>query len=203
MKSFGAIYGPSVAIEVVMRKPTCVMSCNENLQIAQEIAQIFTNEYFIVKPTTDLVGCEIAASLKNTVAIASGILAGFGGADNAKASLITIGNSEIYKIAQRFGAKIETFMNFAALGDLILTASSNKSRNYGLGLQIAERDDAKIVLKSHKNTVEGVYACKLAYKICKKLEISSPFFEIMHKILYNKGRPSALINDLFKNAEVV
>lgn len=203
MKSFGAIYGPSVAIEVIMRKPTCVMSCNEDAIIAAEMAAIFTNEYFIVKPTTDIVGCEIAAALKNTVAIANGILTGFGGADNAKASLITIGNSEMYKVARHFGAKIETFMNFAALGDLILTASSRKSRNFSLGVQIAENDDAEKVLKSHKNTVEGVYACKLAYKICKKYQISSPFFENMYKILYNKGRPSALVNDFFKNGEVV
>ncbi|AHI52662.1 NAD(P)H-dependent glycerol-3-phosphate dehydrogenase [Spiroplasma culicicola] len=203
MKSYGAIYGPSVAIEVIMRKPTCVMSCNEDIKIAEYIAELFSNEYFVVKATDDIVGCEIAAALKNTVAIASGMLHGFAGADNAKASLITIGNAEIYNIAKHFGARLETFMNFATLGDLILTASSIKSRNFSLGVQIAERDSAEPVLKSHKNTVEGVASCDLAYKIVKKLKISSPLFEIMYKILYNKGKPSVLINDFFKHAKVV
>ncbi|AUM62495.1 NAD(P)H-dependent glycerol-3-phosphate dehydrogenase [Spiroplasma monobiae] len=203
MKSYGAIYGPSVAIEVIMRKPTCVMSCNEDYATAEYIAKVFSNEYFVVKVSTDVVGCEIAAALKNSVAIAAGILHGFSSADNAKASLITIGNAEIYNIAKHFGAKIETFMNFATLGDLILTASSLKSRNFSLGVQIAQKDDAKKVLTSHKNTVEGVLSCKLAYEMCKKYKINAPMFEILYKILYNNHKPSGLINDFFQHAKVV
>ncbi|QHX36493.1 NAD(P)H-dependent glycerol-3-phosphate dehydrogenase [Spiroplasma sp. BIUS-1] len=203
MKSYGAIYGPSVAIEVIMRKPTCVMSCNEDEKVAEYIAKIFSNEYFVVKVSTDVVGCEIAAALKNSVAIAAGILHGFAAADNAKASLITIGNAEIYNVAKYFGARIETFMNFATLGDLILTASSLKSRNFSLGVQIAQKDDAQKVLKSHKNTVEGVLSCKLAYEICKKYKINAPMFEILYKILYNNHKPSGLVNDFFQHAKVV
>ncbi|AGR40959.1 NAD(P)H-dependent glycerol-3-phosphate dehydrogenase [Spiroplasma taiwanense] len=203
MKSYGAIYGPSVAIEVIMRKPTCVMSCNENEQIALYMANIFSNEYFIVKISTDVIGCEISAALKNTVAIAAGMLHGFAGADNAKASLITIGNAEIYTIAKSFGAKLETFMNFATLGDLILTASSSKSRNFSLGVEIAKLDSAEKVLKSHKKTVEGVAACKLGYEIARKQKINAPIFEIMYRILYNNDKPSVLINEFFKCAKVV
>ncbi|WP_339021459.1 NAD(P)H-dependent glycerol-3-phosphate dehydrogenase [Spiroplasma endosymbiont of Atherix ibis] len=203
MKSYGAIYGPSVAIEVIMRKPTCVMSCNEDEEIAKYMANIFSNEYFIVKVSTDIIGCEIAAALKNAVAIATGILHGFSAADNAKASLITIGNAEIYSIAKHFGAKIETFMNFATLGDLILTASSIKSRNFSLGVQIAENDDAKKILTSHKHTVEGVLSCKLGYEISKKYKINTSMFEILYKILYNNYKPSGLVNDFFKHAKVV
>ncbi|WP_339034628.1 NAD(P)H-dependent glycerol-3-phosphate dehydrogenase [Spiroplasma endosymbiont of Cantharis rufa] len=203
MKSYGAIYGPSVAIEVIMRKPTCVMSCNEDEKTAIYIANLFSNEYFIVEPTTDVVGCEVAAALKNSVAIAAGLLHGFLAADNSKASLITIGNAEIYTIAKHFGAKIETFMNFATLGDLILTASSLKSRNFSLGVQIAQKDDAKTVLISHKNTVEGVLSCKLAYEISQKYKIKVPMFEILYKILYNNHKPSALVNDFFQHAKVV
>ncbi|WP_338985440.1 NAD(P)H-dependent glycerol-3-phosphate dehydrogenase [Spiroplasma endosymbiont of Diplazon laetatorius] len=203
MKSYGAIYGPSVAVEVIMRKPTCVMSCNEDEEIATYMAKIFSNEYFVVKVSTDVVGCEIAAALKNTVAIAAGMLHGFSAADNAKASLITIGNAEIYNVAKHFGARIETFMNFATLGDLILTASSLKSRNFFLGVQIAQKDDAKKVLTSHKNTVEGVLSCKLVYEMCKKYKINAPMFEIMYKILYNNHKPSGLVNDFFQHAKVV
>lgn len=203
MESVGGIYGPSVAIEVIQRKPTCVMVCNNNIDIAAEIAELFTNEYFNAVPTADLVGCEIAAALKNSVAIASGILYGFSASDNSKASLITIGNNEIFKIAQLYGADIKTFMNFATLGDLILTATSLKSRNFSLGIEIAEADNAKVVLKSHKRTVEGVKATEIAYKIIKKYKINSPLFEIMYEILYNNSKPSVLMNKIFRKAQVI
>jgi glycerol-3-phosphate dehydrogenase (NAD(P)+) len=202
-KSVGAIYGPSVAIEVIQRKPTCVMSCNTDFAVAQEIAEIFSNEYFKALPTKDLAGCEVAAALKNTIAIAAGMLDGLSGSDNARACLITIGLNEMYTIAEKFDAKKETFFNFATLGDLILTSTSIKSRNYSLGREIAKGDNVAKVLKAHRRTVEGVLTCEVAYNIVKKMNISCPLFEIMYEILYNNGKPSALLNTLFMNAKVV
>jgi len=203
LKSYSALYGPSIAIEILLRKPACVMSCNKNPEIAEEIAELFSNEYFIVKPSTDLIGCEIAAALKNVVAIASGILLGISQSDNAQASLITFANTEIYKIAKNFGAKFETFLNFATIGDLILTSSSIKSRNFLLGLKIAKNDSAQTILREFKHTTEGVLTCEIINKILKKHKINAPFFEMMYKILYNNGRPSALINDFFKNVRLI
>ncbi|KAF5301850.1 hypothetical protein FQR65_LT19182 [Abscondita terminalis] len=166
---------------ILQRKATCIMSANEDLEEAKYIANLFTNEYFNVIPTTDLIGCEVAATLKNTVAIAGGILNGFNGADNAKASLITIGLNEMIKIAEKIGAKTETFFNFACLGDLVLTASSSKSRNFKLGLEIAEHNDADVVLKNYKSTVEGVQACKhRLYKRRKR------YFSMTKKELFEK-----------------
>jgi glycerol-3-phosphate dehydrogenase (NAD(P)+) len=203
-KSIGAIYGPSVAIEVIQRKPTCVMSCNKDLETAKFIAELFTNEYFIALPTTDIAGCEVAAALKNTIAIAAGLLDGMLGSDNSRSCLITIGLSEMYRIASAFGAEKDTFFNFATLGDLILTSTSIKSRNYSLGKEIAKNDgDAKKVLNAHRRTVEGVLTCKVAYEIIRKLDIKCPLFEIMYEILYNNCKPSALMNTLFMNAQVV
>lgn len=203
-KSIGAIYGPSVAIEVIQRKPTCVMSCNKDIEAAKEVADLFTNEYFIALPTTDIAGCEVSAALKNTIAIAAGLLDGMLGSDNSRSCLITIGLSEMYTIAKAFGAQKETFFNFATLGDLILTSTSIKSRNYSLGKEIAKNDgDARKVLKAHRRTVEGVLTCKVAYEIIRKLDIKCPLFEIMYEILYNNCKPSALMNTLFMNAQVV
>ncbi|WP_338971691.1 NAD(P)H-dependent glycerol-3-phosphate dehydrogenase [Spiroplasma endosymbiont of Panorpa germanica] len=203
LKSYGALFGPSVAIEVIKRKPTCIMSCSEDVQVAKQIAEVFNNEYFRVLPTSDLKGCEISAALKNTVAIASGILFGFEGSDNSKASLITIGNNEIMKLGLAYGAKIETFTNFACLGDLILTATSHKSRNFSLGLEIAKTDDAQKVLQNYGFTVEGVTACKIAHKMALKANIHLPLFEIMYQILYNNKVPSATINNIFNDIILV
>ncbi|ASP28571.1 NAD(P)H-dependent glycerol-3-phosphate dehydrogenase [Spiroplasma corruscae] len=203
MKNFGALYGPSVAIEVILRKPTCIMSCSKDKVFADFIANLFSNEYFIVKSTTDIAGCEVSAALKNVIAIASGILQGYSASDNARASLITIGNAEIYKFAKVFGAEMTTFMNFATLGDLILTCSSFKSRNFSLGMAIAENNSAATALKYHKKTVEGVASAKVAFKLMEKYKIDTPLFEIMYKILYNNLNPSNLINSFFKFATVV
>ncbi|AKX34446.1 NAD(P)H-dependent glycerol-3-phosphate dehydrogenase [Spiroplasma litorale] len=203
LENYGALYGPSVAVEVILRKPTCVMACSKNIDFANQIVELFSNEYFIVKPTTDVEGCEVAASLKNVIAIASGILQGYSASDNARASLITIGNAEIYQFAKHFGAKIETFMNFATLGDLILTCSSFKSRNFSLGMSIAENNSALTALKYHKKTVEGVMSSKIAHLMMEKYKINSPLFELMYKILYNNVNPSILINNFFKYAKVV
>ncbi|AXK51418.1 NAD(P)H-dependent glycerol-3-phosphate dehydrogenase [Spiroplasma alleghenense] len=203
LKAYGALFGPSVAIEVIQRKPTCIMSCSEDIKVAQEIAEVFNNEYFRVLPTTDLKGCEISAALKNTVAIASGILFGFEGSDNSKASLITIGNNEIMKLGMAYGARIETFTNFACLGDLILTATSHKSRNFSLGMEIAKANDAQKVLSNYGFTVEGVTACKIAHQMALKAKIHLPLFEIMYQILYNNSVPSATINNIFSDIILV
>ncbi|AKU80105.1 NAD(P)H-dependent glycerol-3-phosphate dehydrogenase [Spiroplasma turonicum] len=203
LKNLGALYGPSVAIEVILRKPTCVMACSKDIEFANIVSDLFNNEYFIVKSTTDIAGCEVASALKNVIAIASGILQGYSASDNARASLITIGNAEIFEFAKIFGAKLETFMNFATLGDLILTCSSFKSRNFSLGIAIAEKNSALSALKYHKKTVEGVSASKIAYSLIEKHKINAPLFEIMYKILYNNLNPSILINNFFKYAKVV
>ncbi|AUF83665.1 NAD(P)-dependent glycerol-3-phosphate dehydrogenase [Mesoplasma syrphidae] len=203
MKCYTALYGPSVAIEVIERKPTGLMLVSDDINAASENAKIFTNEYFFVYPWDDIAGCEIGAALKNTVAIAAGIFSGFKAGDNAQASLITLGLNEIYIIAKEFGAKVETFLNYAGLGDLILTASSVKSRNFRLGVAIVEQGDAKTALLNTQYTVEGVASAEIAYKICKKMKISSSLFEIIYEILYNNNRPISLINNVFKNVNLV
>lgn len=197
LKSFGAVYGPSVAIEVIEKKPTCIMSCNENIEDAKFIANILHNEYFVTIPTDDLVSCELSAALKNTVAIGAGILGGILNSDNSNASFLTMGINEIEIIASKFGGKDRSFLNYATLGDLILTASSKKSRNYSLGVEIASSGDAKKVLEKHTKTVEGVTTAKIAYEIIKKNQLNCPLFEKVYEILYNNSNPNVLL-DCFK-----
>lgn len=203
MEHYAAIYGPSIASEVANRKPTGLMLCADDINIAKELCPIFSNEYFYVYPWDDLAGCEIAAALKNTVAIASGIFYGFEAGDNAQASLITVGVNEMYQMGKYFGAKLETFLNFAGLGDLILTASSQKSRNFTLGRQIVEAGDAKTALQNSKVTVEGVRTTKIAFEICQKFKLNTTLFENMYQILYNNIKPIVLINNVFKSVTLV
>ncbi|ATZ18839.1 NAD(P)H-dependent glycerol-3-phosphate dehydrogenase [Williamsoniiplasma somnilux] len=203
MKEYAALYGPSIASEVAQRKPTALMLCSDKLEVAKDLAKIFSNEYFYVYPWNDLAGCEIAAALKNTVAIGSGILFGFEAGDNAQASLITVGANEMFLIGSQFGARLETFFNFAGLGDLILTASSQKSRNFTLGRKIAKYNSAKIAMENYKLTVEGVGSAKIAFNLCKKYNLKTSLFENMFQILYNDTKPIALINNVFNDVKLV
>ena len=198
--AYGGLYGPSIAKEVLLRKPTCIMAVSENLAVAQAIRELFHNEYFVTFADQDVIGAEYGVALKNAVAIASGIFNGLHSSDNTKASLITMGLNEIKIFALKKGARIETFLNFAGLADLILTATSVKSRNYSLGLEIAQADDAKSVLATHTKTVEGVLTCKTIYLEAEKHHLKLPLFNGLYDILYNNKRPSAIINSIFQKA---
>ncbi|WP_338970529.1 NAD(P)H-dependent glycerol-3-phosphate dehydrogenase [Spiroplasma endosymbiont of Labia minor] len=197
---YAGLYGPSVAIEVLERKPTCINAASNDINIAKQVAAVFSNEYFGVFPTTNLIGTEIAAAVKNTIAIASGLIHGLNnGSDNTKASLITMGLIEMMNLAVAYGASEKDLVNYASVGDLILTATSPKTRNFRLGMKIAAADDAKSVLEGYKITVEGVLTCKIAYEMVKKVKISAPLIEIMFKVLYNNDKPSNSMNNLFRS----
>ncbi|QHX36012.1 NAD(P)H-dependent glycerol-3-phosphate dehydrogenase [Spiroplasma sp. TIUS-1] len=196
LKSYTGLFGPSIAQEVIERKPTCVMICNTNMKIAEEISDIFNNEYFSAFPTTALIAAEVSAAAKNTLAIAAALYKTITDSDNATASIISKGNSDIFELAVHFGADPKDFMNYATIGDLILTTMSPKSRNYQLGKKIAESDNPKATLEAQTLTVEGVLTCKVMHDIYSKSTIKSKLFDIMYEILYNYKRPSIVMNDI-------
>lgn len=198
LKGFAAIYGPSIASEVANRLPTGVNVASDDMALATDLAQVFSNEYFKAVESDDVAGCEVAAALKNAVAIGAGILDGLKVGDNARASLITKGLGEIYQIASLYHAKAETFLNYAGLGDLILTATSPKSRNYSLGVKIAQDNDPQKTLGENTKTVEGVLAVKIAYEICQREKIHAEVFTNLYEILYNLKRPIILVNNFLK-----
>lgn len=200
LKAYAGIYGPSIAKEVLQRKPTCIMAVSQDFAIAQEVRELFNNEYFVTFANTDVIGTEYAVALKNAVAIASGIFNGLYESDNAKASLITMGLNEIQLFAKTKGAQIETFFNFAGLADLILTTTSSKSRNYSLGFEIAQVDNAQKVLSEQVKTVEGVLTCKTIVLDARENNITLPLFEALYDILYHNKRPSVIINNVFTKA---
>lgn len=176
------------------------MAVSQDLVIAQEVRDLFNNEYFVTFANTDVIGSEYAVAFKNAVAIASGIFNGLYKSDNTKASLITMGLNEIQLFAKTKGAQIETFFNFAGLADLILTTTSNKSRNYSLGFAIAQVDDAQKVLSEQVKTVEGVLTCKTIVLDARANNITLPLFEALYDILYHNKRPSVIINNVFTKA---
>lgn len=197
LKGYCGLYGPSIASEVVDRKPTFVNIASNDFELAKTVAKEFSNEYFFAKPCADLPGCEIAAALKNVIAIIAGMFTAAKLGDNAHASLLCLGLNEISKIAQAFGAQSTTFTNYATMGDLLLTASSQKSRNFTFGKKIVELGSVERAKADYQVTVEGAQTTEVAHKICVKYQISSPLFEAIYEIIYKNKQPTTLLNTLF------
>jgi len=196
LKSVVSLIGPSHAEEVVIRLLTVLNAVSEDEEASKLIQSIFSNNYFRVYRTTDVVGAEIGVAVKNVIALASGILSGLGYGDNARAALITRGLAEISRYGIFFGAKAETFLGLDGVGDLIVTCTSVHSRNYQAGLIIGQFDTAKIFWDTNEKTVEGVHAAKVVYDEAHKNNISMPITEQVYKVLYEGAKPSESIQIL-------
>ncbi len=196
LKAVVSLIGPSHAEEVVTRLLTVLNAVSEDEEASKLIQSVFSNHYFRVYRTTDVIGAEIGVAVKNVIALASGILSGLGYGDNARAALITRGLAEISRYGLFFGAKAETFLGLDGVGDLIVTCTSVHSRNFQAGLIIGQFDSAKIFWDTNEKTVEGVNAAKVVYEESIKNKILMPITEQVYKVLYEGSKPSESIQIL-------
>ncbi len=182
-----SLLGPTHAEELALRNFTAITSVSSDLKAATLIQNTFNNDYFRVYVQSDIIGAELGAALKNPIAIVSGILNGYGYGINSIAALLTRGLAEMKRIGIAFGAKSETFNGLTGIGDLIVTGTSNLSRNFNFGTKIGQAQDASKILSQNSKTVEGVFACKIIKdKIAAKgLKIKTPIINALYNILYN------------------
>ena len=198
LKSFVALSGPSHAEEVIVRdltSVTCAGNVKDDLIAVQEL---FTTGYFRVYWTLDLIGVEVGGSIKNVIALGSGVLSGLGFGDNAKASLITRGLVEIRRLGVALGANEETFFGLSGLGDLIVTAMSRHSRNFQAGVKIGSGTNLEETLDSMTMVVEGVRTCQATYELACALEIEMPIVEALYEIVFDRNDPREAIARLMK-----
>jgi len=194
---FVAISGPAHAEEVVKRMVTSVVSASDNAKICKDVQNIFSNkEYFRVYTSMDIIGVEMGASLKNIIALASGILAGLGYGDNARSALITRGLVEIVRLSVAVGADERTLLGLAGVGDLIVTCTSKHSRNFQAGYKIGSGSNLEETLDSMTMVVEGARSCIAAYELAKEFDIEIPLIESTYKIIYNRQSPIKSIGEL-------
>ena len=191
-----SLVGPSFAEDVIHDDLTCVCAVCEDEAKAKLVQSLFSSPSFRVYVQQDVIGAEIGAGMKNIIAIASGALEGLGFTENARAALITRGLAEITRFGLARGAKASTFLGLTGVGDLTLTASSMRSRNYSLGYEIGKEDEADIVLARNKKTVEGVIACKTIYGLSKTMGVETPIVDAVYRVLYEKEKPSIVIYQL-------
>lgn len=187
MRGFVTLSGPSHAEEVIKRKLTLLVAASKNIKDAELVQQIFSNNtYMRVYTSTDILGVEVSGSVKNAIALISGVCAGLGLGENARAALIDRGALEIIRICTALGGEKDTVYGLAGIGDLIVTASSMNSRNYQAGLKIGQGQDVNEVVNNSKMVVEGVRVLESAHEIALKYNLYLPIIETAYKVLFEK-----------------
>ena len=185
MKGFVTLSGPSHAEEVIKRQLTLLVAASKNIDDAVFVQELFSNKtYMRVYTSTDIMGVEVAGSVKNAIALVSGICTGLGYGENARAALIDRGALEIIRIVSVLGGEKETVYGLAGIGDLIVTASSMNSRNFQAGLKIGQGEDVDTVVKNSKMVVEGVRVLQSAHEIALKYNLYLPIIETAYKVLF-------------------
>ncbi len=201
LKGFIALSGPSHAEEVIKGMTTLITAASNVEEHAVFVQHLFHNTgWFRVYSSTDLKGVELGGALKNIFALASGMIAGKGLGDNARAALITRGLVEMKKFYEHYGADTESLYGLTGLGDLIVTCTSKHSRNYQAGYKIGNGKDLEETLTSMTMVVEGIRTCEAAYKYSKANNLDLPIIEQIYRVLYKKMDPEQAYRNLFERS---
>lgn len=183
--------GPSFAQEV-MRKLPCALVINSlNIPLAREFRELMPS-FIKTYVSPDIIGGEVSGAYKNVIAIAGGICDGLALGNNAKASLMARGLVEMCRFGEHFGAKMETFLGLSGAGDLFLTASSTLSRNYRVGLALAQNKGIEEILLELGEVAEGVKSSKAITQISKKEGIYTPIASQVQEIIQGKDPKESL-----------
>lgn len=181
--------GPSFAKEVIKRLPTAVTLAIEGRNSAYLLQEIFNIDNFRVYTHDDIPGVEIGGALKNVMAIASGISDSLGLGNNARSSLITRGLAEMTRLGVAMGARARTFSGLSGMGDLVLTCTSNLSRNYTVGAQLGKGQKIRDIVEETKYVAEGVTTAESAYGLAKKFNVEMPIVEQVYNVIYEDKDP--------------
>jgi glycerol-3-phosphate dehydrogenase (NAD(P)+) len=196
-ENLGFISGPSFATEVMKGLPTALVLNSTSKELYDDFYTFFP-DFIKTYYSSDVVGAEIAGAYKNVLAIASGICNGLNLGQNAQASLISRGLVEMERFSQNFDAKRETFLGLSGAGDLFLTASSTMSRNFRVGLGLANRKSLEDILEELGEVAEGVKTSEAIYNLCQKYNIYAPIANEVKLIIDGKN-PKLSLHDLLKN----
>jgi glycerol-3-phosphate dehydrogenase (NAD(P)+) len=189
------ISGPSFAAEVQQSLPTALMISSTNMDLAEEFAGALPH-YIKGYVDDDVVGAEVSGAYKNVIAIAGGVSDGLSLGNNARAALISRGLVEMARFGEHFGARAETFLSLGGAGDLFLTASSKLSRNYRVGLGLAEGKSMKMILENLGEVAEGVPTALALRRIAQKEVLYLPIADEVYKMIEGGKDPRESVRDL-------
>jgi glycerol-3-phosphate dehydrogenase (NAD(P)+) len=188
--------GPTFAIEVASGLPTAITLACADAVLGQRLVDWIGTPSFRPYLTDDVIGAEMGGAVKNVLAIACGVVEGRGLGDNARAALITRGMAELMRLAVAKGARAETCMGLSGLGDLILTASSQQSRNYSLGFALGEGKSLAEILASRRSVTEGVATAAAVSGLAAKMDVELPICAAVAGLLHHGRGIEETIRDL-------
>lgn len=191
--------GPSFAHDVAAGKPTAIDFAGKNKTEAEEIIKAFKNETFHLRYSDDVVGTELGAIVKNVIAIASGMVLGNGYGANTQALVVVEGIHEMMEIGEKMGAKKETFLGLSGLGDLLLTAMNQQSRNMNFGVELGKGVSLAEALKDQKGIAEGYYTTQSLEYLMGKYNLSLPLCSMMVDILIKKEPIKERFNEFMRS----
>ncbi len=183
--TIAVLSGPNFAKEVASGLPTAAVLACRDVQIGKELQQLLSGPAYRIYLSQDIVGVQIGGTVKNVVAIATGICDGMGLGLNARAALICRGLAEIKRLGVLMGGQSETFLGMSGVGDLVLTATGSLSRNYTLGKALGKGETLEEYMANKKSVAEGVKNAVSVYELGQKYDVEMPICEAVYDILYS------------------
>ena len=187
-KKVVVLSGPSHAEEVSRGVPTGVVAACEDRLLAEIVQEVFMNDRFRVYTSSDPVGVELGAAMKNVIALCAGVCDGLGYGDNTKALLMTRGLTEVARLGMKLGSRTDTFAGLTGIGDLIVTCTSMHSRNRRAGILIGNGMAVDEAMKEVGSVVEGYYAAKAVKLLADRVGVDMPITQAAYRVLY-EGAP--------------
>lgn len=197
--NIAVISGPTFAIDMAHGEPVALALGSNNNKTRDLVMKALAHDRLKLRPTKDIIGIQICGSVKNIIAIAAGILKGLGYTDSTQAFLINESLHDIKDIIYYLGGNRNTILSFAGIGDLLLTCTSPKSRNYSFGYTIGSTKNIDKINKYLKdNTVEGYFTLNTVYKMLRHKGIDIPLITTIYDIIYNEEDPNTLVSFLIE-----
>ena len=197
-----AISGPSFAFEVASHKPTALTVASVDKNTRDYWAKALQTKTLRAYTNEDIIGVEVGGSIKNILAIASGIASGLGYGANTQAALITRGLAEMIRFGKSYGANEKTFNGLSGLGDLVLTCSDDLSRNRRFGKELANNQSIEQALNNVGATVEGLNTLELVLSIARENQIEMPICEQIYQVTQGRVTPTEAVNHLMSREQV-
>ncbi len=187
------ISGPSFAVDIASNCPIGLSLATKNKETEEILRKTLQNDYLKLRTTEDIVGVEICGSIKNVIAIAAGMLDGMGFPESTQAMFITESLNDIKNLIAALGGNAKTILSFAGFGDLLLTATSTKSRNFKFGTLLGSGAPKDVVNDyMNKTTIEGLYTLNSIYKLLKDKKVEMPIIDLIYDIIYEGENPKKL-----------
>ena len=189
----GALSGPSFAQEVARGQPTALVAASQHAAVREALVEAFHSPSLRIYGNEDIAGVEVGGAVKNVLAIATGLCDGLALGLNARAALITRGLAEMTRLGLALGAKAETFMGLSGLGDLVLTATGDLSRNRKVGLLLAQGRTLQQAVESLGHVAEGVYCARTVVQRATQLGVDMPIAGAVVALLDGRLQPAAAV----------